>query len=135
MGHDGVSDGVESSVDHFTTAAPGQVTSAFPPPEQRQSAGAGMDYEGVFKDRLEALHAEGRYRIFADLEPCIGRGFGLDQRQQHRTLRQPDDGARQPVEITARKRNAQAGRKSRFAPCLAHRQSACGARLGLFAGG
>jgi|HubBroStandDraft_4_1064222.scaffolds.fasta_scaffold610698_2 hypothetical protein len=23
MGHDGVSDGVESSVDHFTTAAPG----------------------------------------------------------------------------------------------------------------
>src|SRR6202008_3229121 len=34
--------------------------------------------------------------------PCIGRGFALDQRQHHRTLRQPDDGARQPVEITAR---------------------------------
>jgi len=33
MGYDGVSDGVESSVNHFTTAAPGQVTSAFPPPE------------------------------------------------------------------------------------------------------
>ena len=33
MGYDGVSDGVESSVQHFTTAAPGQVTSAFPPPE------------------------------------------------------------------------------------------------------
>jgi phosphodiesterase/alkaline phosphatase D-like protein len=32
MGGDGQSDGVESSVDHFTTAAPGQVTSAFPPP-------------------------------------------------------------------------------------------------------
>ena len=32
MGSDGQSDGVESSVNHFTTAAPGQVTSAFPPP-------------------------------------------------------------------------------------------------------
>src|SRR5205085_6495736 len=36
------------------------------------------------------------------LTPCIGRGFALDQRQHHRTLRQPDDRARQPVEITAR---------------------------------
>jgi phosphodiesterase/alkaline phosphatase D-like protein len=33
MGYDGVSDRVESSVNHFTTAAPGQVTSAHPPPE------------------------------------------------------------------------------------------------------
>jgi PhoPQ-activated pathogenicity-related protein len=33
MGYDGVSDGAESSVRQFTTAAPGQVTSAFPPPE------------------------------------------------------------------------------------------------------
>jgi phosphodiesterase/alkaline phosphatase D-like protein len=33
MGYDGVSDGVESSVNHFTTPAPGQVTSAHPPPE------------------------------------------------------------------------------------------------------
>lgn len=33
MGADGRSDGVESPVNHFTTAAPGQVTSAFPPPE------------------------------------------------------------------------------------------------------
>jgi phosphodiesterase/alkaline phosphatase D-like protein len=32
MGGDGQSDGVESSVNHFTTAAPGQVTSALPPP-------------------------------------------------------------------------------------------------------
>jgi hypothetical protein len=24
-----------------------------------------MDYEGFFKKRLEALHAEGRYRVFA----------------------------------------------------------------------
>ena len=32
-GSGGQSDGVESSVNHFTTAAPGQVTSAFPPPE------------------------------------------------------------------------------------------------------
>ena len=33
MGAGGQSDGVESPVNHFTTAAPGQVTSAFPPPE------------------------------------------------------------------------------------------------------
>jgi phosphodiesterase/alkaline phosphatase D-like protein len=33
MGYDGVSDGVESAVNHFTTAAPGQVTTAHPPPE------------------------------------------------------------------------------------------------------
>ena len=33
MGGGGRSDGVESSVRQFTTAAPGQVTSAFPPPE------------------------------------------------------------------------------------------------------
>jgi phosphodiesterase/alkaline phosphatase D-like protein len=32
-GSGGESDGVESSVNHFTTAAPGQVTSAFRPPE------------------------------------------------------------------------------------------------------
>ena len=33
MGSGGESDGVESPVNHFTTAAPGQVTSAFPPPQ------------------------------------------------------------------------------------------------------
>ncbi len=33
MGAGGQSDGVESSVNHFTTPAPGQVTSAYPPPE------------------------------------------------------------------------------------------------------
>ena len=33
MGADGQSDGVESSVNHFTTPAPGQQTSAHPPPE------------------------------------------------------------------------------------------------------
>jgi chitodextrinase len=33
MGGNGQSDGVESSVNHFTSAAPGQVTSAFPQPE------------------------------------------------------------------------------------------------------
>jgi 5-aminolevulinate synthase len=32
-----------------------------------------MDYEGFFKQRLDALHAEGRYRLFADLERRCGR--------------------------------------------------------------
>src|ERR1700752_2407241 len=32
-----------------------------------------MDFDNFFKSRLDALHAEGRYRVFADLERRCGR--------------------------------------------------------------
>jgi len=32
-----------------------------------------MDFDGFFEGRLDALRAEGRYRVFADLERRCGR--------------------------------------------------------------
>src|SRR5438270_12270899 len=32
-----------------------------------------MDFDSFFKARVDALHAEGRYRVFADLERRCGR--------------------------------------------------------------
>src|SRR6266446_3709830 len=38
-----------------------------------EGAVAKMDYEGFFRHRLAELRAEGRYRVFADLERRCGR--------------------------------------------------------------
>jgi 5-aminolevulinate synthase len=41
-----------------------------------------MDYDGIFSERLGALRAEGRYRVFADLERRCG---GFPRAYDHRT--------------------------------------------------
>src|SRR5215472_6516104 len=45
-----------------------EFTARFPPEVSLR-----MDYERVFKERLDALRVEGRYRVFADLERRCGR--------------------------------------------------------------
>jgi 5-aminolevulinate synthase len=38
-----------------------------------EMAGSEMDYRGFFEEAIEQLHAERRYRVFADLERIVGR--------------------------------------------------------------
>src|SRR5258708_23608241 len=42
-------------------------------PKGSLAASAIMNFDNFFKDRVDALHAEGRYRVFADLERRCGR--------------------------------------------------------------
>src|SRR6202030_2590474 len=61
----------------LSTTSPQPPRVSKPPLTRRPSKGyqqrAGVDYEGYFKQRLDALRAEGRYRVFADLERRCGR--------------------------------------------------------------
>jgi hypothetical protein len=45
-----------------------------------------MDYEGFFKQRLDGLCAEGRYRVFADLERRAATGFRAESFSSGRNL-------------------------------------------------
>src|SRR5262245_32267449 len=40
-----------------------------------------MDYTKIFEDRIGSLHAEGRYRVFADLRRRCGAYPQADQRK------------------------------------------------------
>src|SRR5437016_14573845 len=75
---------LSTSLPHRRPASGSEITErivAYPQPTERERPsqsngsrqGAAMDYEGFFSKRLDALRAEGRYRIFADLERRCGR--------------------------------------------------------------
>src|SRR5689334_19719084 len=42
-------------------------------PARERSRGMSFDYDGFFAEQLAALKAEGRYRVFANLERLAGR--------------------------------------------------------------
>jgi 5-aminolevulinate synthase len=56
-----------TSVSPFTNCAPGNMLNAV------NQTGHAMDYRGFFEEAIEQLHAERRYRVFADLERIVGR--------------------------------------------------------------
>jgi len=74
-----------------------------------------MDYGRFFRRRLDALHAEGRYRVFADLERRSGR---FPRAYDHRI------GAEVTVWCSTGTTIARAARALRLAPREEHRCAA-----------
>ena len=62
-----------------------------------------MDYEGFFKQRLDSLRAEGRYRGFADLERRCGR---FPRAYDHRIGAEAQSGARTTISAWASTRRS-----------------------------
>jgi 5-aminolevulinate synthase len=84
-----------------------------------------MDYDRYFRQSLQTLRQEGRYRVFAELERCAGRF--------PRALRYPRGGAVAPVEVTVWCSNDYLGMGQH--PAVLDAMRAAVARYGAGAGG